>query len=130
MVISIAILVEIYIGIFWAEIGLFVVCLSMIGDGLAEPVGVRFGRIRYKSYALFTKKRYFRTVEGSLTVFFSSVLVVVWFGGLFTDQQFIYAICILPLILTLTEAISPHTWDGPFLSGVSGLVVSIILAFA
>ena len=120
---------EIYLGVSWAKIGLLVVCLSMIGDGLAEPIGVRFGRIKYKTYALFTKRRYFRTLEGSLAVFVSTIFVIIWFKGLFTDQQFFWALCILPLTLTITEAISPHTWDGPFLSGVSGISVSLILAF-
>lgn len=129
IVISVAISVEIHFGVSWAKIGLLVVCLSMIGDGLAEPIGVRFGRIKYKTYALFTKRRYFRTLEGSLAVFVSTIFVIIWFKGLFTDQQFLWALCILPLTLTLTEAISPHTWDGPFLSGVSGISVSLILAF-
>ncbi|MED5530739.1 MAG: hypothetical protein VYA61_00090 [Pseudomonadota bacterium] len=129
IVISVAVSVEIYLGVSWEKIGLLVVCLSMIGDGLAEPIGVRFGRIKYKTYALFTKRHYFRTVEGSLAVLVSSILVIVWFRGLFTDQQFFWALCILPLTLTLTEAISPHTWDGPFLSGVSGIAVSLILAY-
>ena len=129
VVIIIAIYVESSLGVFWADIGLLVVCLAMIGDGLAEPIGVRFGKIKYKTYALFTQKRYFRTVEGSLTVFVSTILVLFWFGDLFTDTQFIWAILLLPLILTITEAVSPHTWDGPFLSGVSGLVVSFILFY-
>ena len=101
----------------------------MIGDGLAEPIGVMFGRIKYKTYALFTNKRFFRTVEGSLTVFISTIGVLVWFGDLFTEKQFICAIAALPLTLMFTEAISPHTWDGPFLSGVSGILVCFILMY-
>ena len=129
IVISLAILVEIYFGIFWADIGLLVVCLAMIGDGLAEPIGVRFGKLRYKTYALFTKKRFFRTVEGSLTVFFSTIGVLFWFGDLFTERQFIYSIGLVPLILMITEAVSPHTWDGPFLSGISGILVCLVLIY-
>ena len=127
IVIAVAISVEMYFGIFWADIGMLVVCLAMIGDGLAEPIGVRFGKLKYKSYALFTKKRFFRTVEGSLTVFFSTIGVLFWFGDLFTEKQFIYAVGLLPLILMITEAVSPHTWDGPFLSGISGILVCFIL---
>ena len=100
---------------------------AMIGDGLAEPIGVRFGKLRYKTYALFTKKRFFRTVEGSLTVFFSTIGVLFWFGDLFTEKEFIYAIGLLPLSLMITEAVSPHTWDGPFLSGISGILVCFVL---
>ena len=127
--ISLALAAEIYLGIFWADIGLLVVCLAMIGDGFAEPIGVRFGRIKYKTYALFTKKRFFRTVEGSLTVFISTIGVLFWFGDLFTEKQFICAIALLPITLMFTEAISPHTWDGPFLSGVSGILVCFILMY-
>ena len=127
--ISIAIFAEVYFGIPRVEIALLVLCLSHIGDGLAEPIGVRFGRIKYKTYALFTKKRYYRTLEGSLTVFVSTFLVLMWFSYLFTGQQLILALFTLPLILMITEAISPHTWDGPFLSGVSGLTVIFILTY-
>ena len=127
--VSVAISVQIYFGIFWADIGLLVVCLAMIGDGLAEPIGVRFGKFRYKTYALFTKKPFFRTVEGSLTVFFSTIGVLFWFGDLFTERQFIYAVGLLPLIIMITEAVSPHTWDGPFLFGVSGILVGFILMY-
>ncbi len=129
IVISVAISVQIYFGIFWADIGLLVVCLAMIGDGLAEPIGVRFGKLRYKTYALFTKKRFYRTVEGSLTVFFSTIVVLLWFRDLFTEKQFIHAIGLLPLILMITEALSPHTWDGPFLTGISGILVCFILVY-
>ena len=125
--ISVAILAEIYFGIPWPEIALLVVCLAHIGDGLAEPVGIRFGRVKYKTYALFTKKTYFRTLEGSLTVFIATALVLMWFRYLFTEQQLILALFTLPLLLMITEAISPHTWDAPFLSGVAGLGVSLIL---
>ena len=31
------------------------ILVNGIGDGLAEPVGVRFGRLKYKTYALFSK---------------------------------------------------------------------------
>ena len=127
--ISIAIFAEVYFGIPWVEIALLVLCLSHIGDGLAEPIGVRFGRIKYKTYALFTKKRYYRTLEGSLTVFVSTFLILMWFSYLFTGQQLILALFTLPLILMITEAISPHTCDGPFLSGVSGLTVIFILTY-
>lgn len=40
-----------------------------IGDGLAEPVGVRFGRHKYTVFALFSNKKYTRSLEGSACVF-------------------------------------------------------------
>jgi phytol kinase len=68
------------------------VLVAGIGDGLAEPVGVRFGRHTYSTRALFTDRRYTRSLEGSACV-----------------------LAIIPLAMTLAEAWSPHTWDGPFL---------------
>ena len=127
--ITVAILVEIHFGIPWPKIALLVLCLAHIGDGLAEPIGVRFGRIKYKTYALFTKKRYYRTIEGSLAVFISSIIVLCGFSYLFTSQQFVIALITLPLMLMIVEAISPHTWDGPFLTGTSGLIVGLILSY-
>ncbi len=127
--IAVAIFAEIYFGISWPKIALLVLCLAHIGDGLAEPIGVRFGRIKYKTYALFTRKRYYRTIEGSLTVFISSIFVLICFNNLFTSQQLIAALLTLPFIMMITEAISPHTWDGPFLTGTSGLVVCFILSY-
>lgn len=129
VIIPIAIVSEVSFDIAWENIGLFVICLAMFGDGFAEPVGIRFGKRRYKTFALFTRKRYFRTVEGSLAVFIATFFVVIVFNDLFTTEQFLYAILILPLAITLTEALSPHTWDSPFLLGVSGLGVISILAY-
>ena len=64
-----------------------------------------------------------------MAVFVSTLLVVIVFNGLFTSEQFLYAILIFPLAITITEALSPHTWDSPFLLGVSGLGVISILAY-
>jgi hypothetical protein len=33
----------------------------------------------------------------------------------FTQQQFIVALVALPFLMTLAEALAPHTWDTPFL---------------
>lgn len=84
-----------------------------IGDGLAEPVGVRFGRHKYKSYALFTSKSYVRTLEGSAVVFITGLAVIGFFHSYFNPLQFTAAMAVIPFLLTLVEAYSPHTWDSP-----------------
>ena len=91
------------------------ILVNGIGDGLAEPVGVRFGRTKYKTYALFSKIKYERTVEGSACVFFTSIVVIIFFHSGFTSSEFILALIIFPIVMTLAEAIAPHTWDTPFL---------------
>ena len=63
------------------------ILVSGIGDGLAEPVGVRFGRLKYKTYALFSKIKYERTVEGSACVFITSIIVIIFFQSSFTYSE-------------------------------------------
>jgi len=101
--------------------------IAGIGDGLAEPVGVRFGKHAYKTHALFTNKKYTRTIEGSLCVFFSGILAVVLLLEHLTQTQFILALLIIPLAMTLAEALSPHTWDAPFLYLVGGSTTVLVL---
>jgi len=91
------------------------VLINGIGDGLAEPVGVRYGRHSYTVRALFSSKKYVRTLEGSACVFIATIIIVAFFHAAFTPGQLIAAITVLPLLMTLAEAFSPHTWDTPFL---------------
>ncbi|MCP3925289.1 MAG: hypothetical protein GY714_22170 [Desulfobacterales bacterium] len=100
------------------------ILITGIGDGLAEPVGIRFGKHKYETYALFSKKKYTRSFEGSACVLITSIIVILLYKQFFTPTQFIIALCSIPIIMTLTEAFSPHTWDTPtlFLVGYSSLI--------
>jgi len=97
------------------DLVLIPILINGIGDGLAEPVGVRFGKHKYEAYALFTDKKYVRSLEGSACVFITSILVVAFHFAYFTQPQFIVALVALPFLMTLAEALAPHTWDTPFL---------------
>jgi phytol kinase len=105
-------------GLIW--IPLFIIAF---GDGLAEPVGIRFGRHEYETYAFFSKKKYVRTLEGSACVFLASIIIVAVFHASFTQLQFIIALIFIPFLMTLVEAFSPHTWDSPtlYLAGYGAL---------
>ena len=104
--------------------------VASIGDGLAEPIGVRFGKHKYNVKALFSEKIYSRSIEGSLCVFLTGVFSVIFMHDNLNSLEFFFALIIIPLALTLTEAFSPHTWDGPFivLAGGASTVVVIELA--
>lgn len=91
------------------------VLINGIGDGLAEPVGIRFGKHKYKTTALFSKRKYERTLEGSSCVFIASLAILFLFRSSFSSSEFIWALIVLPLAMTMAEAFSPHTWDTPFL---------------
>ncbi len=104
------------------------ILINGIGDGLAEPVGVRFGRHTYQVRALFTRKRYVRSLEGSACVFLTSIAVLLYFQALFSSGQLIAALLVLPPVMTLAEAFSPHTWDTPFLF-LAGYLTLFLISF-
>lgn len=99
------------------------VLINGIGDGLAEPVGVRFGKHTYSARAIFSERQYTRSYEGSACVLVTSIATVAAFNTSFSSAQFGTALLAIPLLMTLTEAVSPHTWDTPFLFGVCALAL-------
>ena len=92
-----------------------------VGDGLAEPVGVTFGRHPYTTLALNGGGRHHRTLEGSACVFITAVIVVFGCYMWFTPWQLVAALAVIPLTATVMEAIAPHTWDSPLMLLAMGL---------
>ena len=126
----VAIPVAIYLGmIYKPELIFIIILINGIGDGLAEPIGIRFGKHKYQSYALFTKRKYVRSIEGSACVFIVSFFVVILFSAPFSTIQFIVALIAFPIIMTLAEAKAPHTWDNPFLFAIGGILLFLIFQF-
>lgn len=101
-----------------------------IGDGLAEPVGVRFGRHKYATRALFSDRKYTRSYEGSACVFFSGILACLLLKGQMSTTELALALLIIPIAMTLAEAFSPHTWDSPFLYLIGGTTTAITIELA
>ena len=92
--------------------------INAIGDGLAEPVGVTWGkRNRYRVKSLFGNKKteYFRSWAGSSCVFFSAIGIIALNHNLFNQDQLWMTLTIVPFIVTFAEARSPHTVDSPFI---------------
>ncbi|MCH9698726.1 MAG: hypothetical protein K0U68_11535 [Gammaproteobacteria bacterium] len=98
-----------------------------VGDGLAEPVGIRFGKHHYQTRAIFSQRKYTRSIEGSLCVFIVSILAICYFNQMFSDLQFVTALAVIPIVMTITEALSPHTWDSPFLYLIGGMSLIFVL---
>jgi phytol kinase len=95
-----------------------------IGDGLAEPIGVRFGKHPYSTTPLNGRRRYRRTWEGSACVFVTAVVVLLACQAWFTQSQLALALAVLPISATFLEAKAPHTWDQPFM--LFGLAVELL----
>ncbi len=95
--------------------------INEFGDGLAEPVGIRFGKHKYRAKALWHNGKFWngdfqRSLEGSAMVFLVSIIVLIAYHALFTTNQLIILLLFLPILMTLAEAYSPHTNDGPLLA--------------
>ena len=99
----------------FAELIFIPILVHGFGDGLAEPVGVRFGKHKYSCRALFSERRYTRSLEGSSCVFVAGLAAVLLFHASFTGPQFVAALLVVPIGVTLAEAFSPHTWDTPYM---------------
>jgi len=115
----------------YSSLILIPILITAIGDGLAEPVGIRFGKLKYKTHALFSKIKYERSLEGSLCVFIVSMIIIVMFKSNFTHTEYIAALITVPIVMTLTEAFSPHTWDTPtlFIAGYLNLYLIKSISF-
>ena len=109
------------------------IAVKNIGDGLAEPVGVAWGRHKYTTKALYYKGKFWngnftRSLEGSACVFITTVVAMAVNVSSFTAMQFWITICILPFLMTIAEAKAPHTNDGPFLALIGcGFLSAIFL---
>lgn len=103
------------------------ILINAVGDGLAEPVGVRFGRHHYRTRALFTSRTYTRTLEGSAMVLGAGILVLLASASQFSQTQLLLALLVIPIAATLAEAVSPHTLDSPLIYlSVGGLLALIV----
>lgn len=92
------------------------VIITGIGDGLAEPVGYRWGKHKYLTRGLCSEKSYYRSYEGSACVLISGILAcMIWSHYFASTLHFILGIATVPIAMTFAEAFSPHTWDTPFL---------------
>lgn len=84
------------------------------GDGLAEPVGRLVKSYRYKVFSIYQTRENYRTVAGSLCVYFAALLLV-YFYYPESKPEFIYQLMFIPVLATLFEAWSPRAMDAPFL---------------
>merc|ERR1712007_28120 len=86
-----------------------------LADGLAEPVGVTFGKHKYTTRACLSEKKYERSYEGSFCVFLVSLIIVICYYNYMNIHQYIFNILTIPITTTFVEAFSPHTWDSPLI---------------
>eukprot|EP00939_MAST-03C_sp_MAST-3C-sp1_P004049 g4049.t1 len=104
------------------------VLVAGVGDGLAEPVGIYTGRHKYRTRSCGTSAVYLRSFEGSACVFLTSFIWIIWYYQSFENElQFWICMAVLPITSAIAEATSPHTMDTPFLMGLGGLIIYVLL---
>lgn len=89
-------------------------CSMGFGDGLAEPIGVRFGKHKYVVNDRIWGVKNTKSIEGSFAVFFVSFISCCSMLALYTDLKYLYLLLIsLPYaaFIALVEAISPRGLD-------------------
>jgi phytol kinase len=101
-----------------------------IADAIAEPVGVRWGKHRYR-VLLPGRVASWRSLEGSTAVFLGSlVALAVTAAGLARTPlggAQLLAIVAIALACTALEAVSPHGWDNLVLQVVPAWLMSWLL---
>jgi dolichol kinase len=95
--------------------------VNQFGDGLAEPVGIRFGKHKYSARAIWYNGKFWagnfvRSFEGSAAVYGVTLLILGFYYSYFTPVQYLVTLLVLPILMTVAEAISPHTGDGPVIA--------------
>lgn len=107
-----------------------IVFITGIGDGLAEPVGITWGKHKYKTRGCFSSRRYTRSWEGSACVFLSGMIFpALQYASFDNFTQVALAMLILPPTMAYGEAIAPHTMDTPVLMIGCGVILYLITQF-
>ena len=96
----------------FAIMGYLVVGLA---DSIAEPVGLIWGKHRYKAFSYgFNGRTTFRSFEGSVSIFTISVPIFI-FGlmslGVSMGASLIVLSLLIGIAIAVVEGVSPHGWD-------------------
>ena len=99
------------------------------GDGLAEPVGRKWGaNYQYETHGCCTEYNYVRSYPGSFMVWLSGFVAVGMNYSEFSTIQFVIGMLVIPIVGTVSEAKAPHTMDNPFIVLFVGITVMLIAA--
>ena len=100
------------------------IVVNVFGDGLAEPVGIRFGRhnARGRSGTTVSAARGVQTHGGGIAMVHSRRGCGADVGRSPLLGDAIRSLAALPPVMTV-EAYAPHTWDNPFITLVGAAFI-------
>jgi phytol kinase len=116
--------------IFFPDAAVFGYLVCGLGDAIAEPVGTRFGKHRYRALAV-GGVRAVRSLEGSGSVFLVSMLALILFMAFSPHFELTARSAIAAILIagasTAAEAVSPHGWDNTTLQVVPAWLGAVLL---
>ena len=115
--------------ILFGEFAVIGYLVTGLGDAIGEPVGVRFGKHKYRVPSL-TQVKSTRSYEGSAAVFLISLLAIatgtVYCLELIITPQIFLWIFLTATLSAVVEAISPHGWDNATLQIIPSLMANYL----
>ena len=89
-------------------------CSMGFGDGLAEPIGTKFGKHKYKVKDILWKTENTKSLQGSaavLIVSFLASIIILYVYQSFSYIQIIYLSILYSIFISFIEGISPRGLD-------------------
>jgi len=99
-------------------------------DAVAEPVGVRFGRHRYRVLSLRKVETAERSIEGSLSVLVVSIILSAVFFSAYYHLPITYSLLsslLLSVAVMFVEAASPHGADNLTIQVTAGGLAALFI---
>lgn len=116
--------------LFFSQFAIFGYAVTGIADAIAEPIGTRFGKYKYRVFSFDKTKISYRSMEGSLAVFIATFIVIFLVATLTTNYVISVPILFLvSLICMLVEAFSPSGFDNMLLQIVASFLCSILFFY-
>lgn len=112
--------------ILFGTFAVFGYVITGIGDAIAEPIGTFFGKHQYPVFSFDKAKKSYRSFEGSLVVFITSLLVG-FFAVYITNyiSISIFGIIAIACICSIVEAFSPSGFDNMLLQIAASFMFSM-----
>ena len=107
-------------------------CSMGFGDGLAEPVGLRFGKHPYRVYDLVWRTWNTKSLEGSAAVFFVSLICCVSLllgDGWLTGSRLLALAVSYSAFIAAVEALAPRGLDNMLIVGLGAGFLEVWVPF-
>ncbi len=90
-------------------------------DGIAEPIGLRWGAMKYRVPSIIRGKASVRSLEGSSAVFTATLIVILATHG----STAVGLALLLAVAVTIAEAVSPHGLDNLTIPLTTGGILAV-----